>query len=215
MLVKLGLLLGHRRAVVVLVDFFLTHFLFLPVQLVGCTPTSGLWGLWNNHFTVLFVTAGQQSCTYSAGSLQGHWGEHPLHAILTHWGCCWEPRIPLIIYYPRHDITLYVHQNSSLSWRQLSICAHFHLWVCLCVPYLCFHIVYLTSKLQPDWIGYIPLFLFHHFIPTLFLSLSLVSPVQWTKLSLEWLDITLLTLCPLPFLLSFWKVLGFKFSLFF
>lgn len=49
----------------------LTHFLFLPVQLVGCVPPhQGLWGLWNNHFTVVCVTALQPGCTDPAESLR-------------------------------------------------------------------------------------------------------------------------------------------------
>lgn len=182
----------------------LTHFLFLPVQLVGCTPTSGLWGLWNNHFTVPFVIAGQQSYTDSAESLR----RVPV-ACNTH-SC----RLGVLLRTYHCIVDLW----SVQAWKYfMFIQSHFCLGVfrvsvriftCRCVFVISLPLflnLFLTGKPQADWIGYTPVFLLHHPIPTLFLSLPLVPCAMEQKLSLEWLDITLLTLCPLPFMLSLLK----------
>ena len=91
----------------------LTHFLFLPVHLVGNTPSSEPWGLCKKHLTFFFCSretqAGHSRCK-----------ERQLHAICTsaHWGCWWEP-IACSVSSPGMEL-LYVHTASSLCLCTLS-----------------------------------------------------------------------------------------------
>lgn len=86
----------------------LTHFLFLPVQLVGCIPTSGcVWGAGfettTSQFFLLLLGSRATQAVHS------HWGGRHLHATLTpaHLGCCWKPNTaPLIFKQSWHDNTL-------------------------------------------------------------------------------------------------------------
>lgn len=61
----------------------LTHFLFLPVHLVGSTLSSEPWGLWNNHLTFFLAAERHKHAVLS------HCSKQQLHAVCTpaHWGC--------------------------------------------------------------------------------------------------------------------------------
>lgn len=101
------------------------------MHLVGCTPTTGLWGLWNNHFTVIFVTAGQQSYTDSAESLRRapvacNIHSCPLGVLLRTCLCT----VDLWSVQAWKHFTLI--QPPFLSWRLSSVCAHLHLLMCVC-----------------------------------------------------------------------------------
>lgn len=199
-------------------DFLLTHFLFLLVQLVGCAPTSGLWGLWNNHFTVLFVTAGQKSYTDSAESLGRapvacNIHSCPLGVLLRICHC----HCTVDLWSVQAWKYFYVHPAPFLSWRLSSVCAHLHLSMCVCDLLPLFLHLSLTGKPQADWIGNTPLFLSHPPYSSSVFSLCHLFPCAMEqKLSLEWLDISLLTLCPLPFMFESFdkKVLSWIFILF-
>lgn len=106
----------------------LTHFLFLLVHLVGSTPSSKPWGLWNNHLT-FFLAAGRRR-----HAVLRHCSKRQLHAMCTpaHWGCWWKP-ITCSVSSPGMNL-LYVHTASSLS-----LCTSSHTSVC------CFR----TSPLLP------------------------------------------------------------------
>lgn len=160
----------------------LTHFLFLPVQLVGCTPTSGLWGLWNNHFTVLFIIAGQQSYTDSAESLRRaavacgiHSSPLGVHCTVDLWSVqAWK-------YF------MFIQPHFCLDVYRVYV----HIFTCRCVFVISLRLflhLFLTGKPQADCIGYTPLFLLHHPTPALFLSLPLVPLCNGTKalLGMAW-----------------------------
>lgn len=129
----------------------LTHFLFLPVQLVGCAPTSGLWGLWNNHFTVPFVIAGQESYTDSAVSLR----RAPVAC--NTYSC----RLGVLLRTYHCTVDLW----SVQAWKYfMFIQSHFCLvvfWVFVCI-FTCQYVfvislplflnLFLTGKTQADWI---------------------------------------------------------------
>ncbi len=156
------------------------------MQLVGCTPTSGLWGLWNNHFTVLFVTAGQQSYTDSAESLRRTPVACNIHScppgvLLKNYHCTILWSVPAWRYF------MFIQPHFCLGVSRVSV----HILTCRCVYVkslpLYLHL-FLTGKPQADWIGYTPLFLLHHPSPALFLSLPLVPPFNGTKalLGMAW-----------------------------
>lgn len=175
----------------------LTHFLFLPVQLVGCIPTSGcVWGgsfeTTTSQFFLLLLGSRATQAVHS------HWGGRHLHAILTpaHLGCCFKPNTaPLIFKQSWHDNTL----CSSLFCLGV-------FWVSVHIfTYHCVFVISLPGKPQADWIGYASIFLSHPYFSSVSPFFATCSPVHWNKRSssFEWLDITLLTLCPLPFMLTF------------
>lgn len=87
----------------------LTHFLFLPVHLVGSTLSSEPWGLWNNHHTFFFFGSRETEAVLS------HCSQQQLHAVCTpaHWGCRWEP-ITCSVSSPGMRL-LYLHAASSPS----------------------------------------------------------------------------------------------------
>lgn len=175
------------------------------MQLVGCTPTSGLWGLWNKHFTVLFVTAGQQSFTDSAESLR----RAPV--------ACSIHFCPFGVLLRTHHCTvdlwsvqawkyfMFIQPHFCLGVSQVSV----HIFTCRCVFVISLPLflhLFLTDKLQADWIGYTLLFLLHHPTPALVSLFATCSPVQWNK-STPWNGLTSpCSLCVL-FLLCwvFWK----------
>lgn len=157
------------------------------MQLVGCTPTSGLWGLWNKHFTVLFVTAGQQSFTDSAESLR----RAPV--------ACSIHFCPFGVLLRTHHCTvdlwsvqawkyfMFIQPHFCLGVSQVSV----HIFTCRCVFVISLPLflhLFLTDKLQADWIGYTLLFLLHHPTPALFLYLPLVPLCNGTKalLGMAW-----------------------------
>lgn len=121
--------------------------------------------------------------------MQSHWGERQLHAAFTsaHLGCCWEPiTAPLIFDQSRHENTL-CSSHFCLGVSQVSV----HIFTCRCVFVISLPLflhLFLTDKLQADWIGYTLLFFLHHPTPALFLYLPLVPLCNGTKalLGMAW-----------------------------
>lgn len=175
------------------------------MQLVGCTPTSGLWGLWNNHFTVSF-------CYCWAAEL------HSQCRVTEESACCMRhsllPTGGAVENLSLHRWSLispgmkllYVHPAPFLSWRLSSVCAHLHLSMCVC-DFLTSVFCICSWPVNCKLIG-LDTLLSSSYITLLQLCFSLchLFPCAMEqKLSLEWLDISLLTLCPLPFMLSLLK----------
>lgn len=163
------------------------------------------------HSSFCFCWGGRATQT-----VQSHWGERQLHATLppAHSGCCWElSAAPLIFDHSRHESTLYVHPNPSPSQRLSSVCAHLHLLTCVCESLTTVFALF-SWTVSCKEIGLDTLLFFYLFIALSTLSLFSVChlfPCEMEqKLSLEWLDITLLTLCPPPFLLSLLKKKSFS-----
>lgn len=170
----------------------LTHFLFLPVQLVGCVPPhQGLWGLWNNHFTVVCVTALQPGCTDPAESLR----RVPV-ACDTHSG----PEGVLLSRKYHCTVDLWsvqawkVHPTAflCLGVSQVSV----HIFTSWCVGFSSSHFFFFffcicSYVLTVNWMdgAHSSLFLSPHCSSSLSVSLSLRLLVP--QLSSEWLDITL------------------------
>lgn len=89
-----------------------------------------------------------------------------------------------------------------------------HIFTCRCVFVISQPLhLFLTGTPQAEWTGYTPLSLGSPYSSSVSLFAS-CSSVHWNKTStLEWLNISLLTLCPLPFFVeSFQK--KFEFYLF-
>lgn len=147
------------------------------MHLVGCAPTSGLWGFWNNHFTLLFLSLLGSRATQTVHS---HWGERQLHATFTpaHRGCCWVSVTALLIFdQSRHETTLCSFSPISVLASLECLCTSSPVDVCLWFSCLRYCICSWPATPQADWIGYTPLFLLHHPTPALFLSLSLSLPL--------------------------------------
>lgn len=192
---------------------FLTHFLFLPVQLVGCPPTSGLWGLWNNHFTLLFcycwAATLHRQCRVTEESASCMW-----HSLLPMGGAVEKSLHRWSLISPGMTI-LSVHPDPFLSWRLSSVCAHHHLSMCVC-DFLTSVLAFILDRVRRKLIGFDTLLSPSHItlLQICFSLCHLFPCAMEQKLSLEWLDISLFTLCPLPFLLSLWKkVLSYIFYL--
>lgn len=177
----------------------LTHFLFLPVQLVGCIPTSGcVWGgsfeTTTSQFFLLLLGSRATQAVHS------HWGGRHLHAILTpaHLGCCFKPNTaPLIFKQSWHDNTL----CSSLFCLGV-------FWVSVHIfTYHCVFVISLPGKPQADWIGYASIFLSHPYFSSVSPFLPLVPLCIGTKGPPPLNGLTsLCSLCALSLLCwLFWK----------
>lgn len=123
----------------------LTHFLFLPVQLVGCTPHLScgkvLEQTTSHFFSLLFISccvhAQQQSPTDSAGSLRRaavacNIHSCPLGVSMSSNHCnaiLWSGRAWTRFMFIRHHCC-----SQCLS----SLCAHPHILMCVCVVWFFF-----------------------------------------------------------------------------
>lgn len=97
---------------------------------------------------------------------------------------------------------MFIQPHFCLGVSRVSV----HIFTCVFVISLTLFLhLFLTGKPQAYWIGYT---LSSSYITLLQLCFSLchLFPCAMEQtLSLEWLDISLLTLCPLPFMLSLLK----------
>lgn len=176
------------------------------MQLVGCAPTSGLWGLWNNHFTVLFFVSARAAEPHRQCRVTEESASCMRHSLLPTGGAVENLSLHRWSLISPGMKILYVHPAPFLSWRLSSVCAHLHLSMCVC-DFLTSVFAFVLDRQTASWLDWI-----HSSFPsyiTLFqlcFSLCHLFPCAMEqKLSLEWLDITLLTLCPLPFMLSLLK----------
>lgn len=174
------------------------------MQLVGCPPNLGCggFGTITSHFFLLLLGS------EATQTVQSHWGERQLHVTLTpaHRGCYWKPITALLIFdQSRHDNAFCSSRSISVLASLECLCTSSPVDVCLWFPYLCYCICF--GAVNHKLIGFDTLLSSSHI--TLLqkcFSLCLSFPCAMKqKLSLEWLDISLFTLCPLPFLLSLWK----------
>lgn len=163
------------------------------------------WGgpgsLWNNHITVFFKLLGSRATQ----AVHTHWGGCHLHATLTpaHLECCWKPiTAPLIFSQSWHDDNNNTLCSSSPTFVLVSLehlCTSSHVIVSLWFP--CHGFSWLVNH---KLIGLDTPLSFYHI--TLFQLCFPFYPHLFPRaleqtVSFEWLDTTVLTLCPLPFML--------------
>lgn len=128
----------------------LTHFLFLLVQLVGCTPHLSCGGGFGtttsqflSFFIILFLFFYCFCLTLNSRApqtVQSHWGERQLHATLTpvHRGCWWEPvTAPLFFDQSRHERALCSSGFIPVTMSLESLCTS-SLYRCVFAIFLAF-----------------------------------------------------------------------------
>lgn len=173
------------------------------MQLVGCTPTSGCggFGTTTSQFFLVLLGSRATQCRVTEESASCMW-----HSILPTGVAveklslhCWSLIIPSMI-------IIFCSFSTILVLASLEcVCTSSPVDVCLWFPYLCFCIC--SWLVNHKLIGLDTLLSSSHI--TLFqLCFSICHLFPCTmeqKLSLEWLDISFLTLCPPPFMLSLLK----------